>query len=346
MKHLKLCAKYTDYLNYLDTEDFASPNVVYIQEMDKVIYNAEPTLPIYVEAVEPATVAFPKELEYSRDNITWEALEAGVSVDIKAGARVYFRANFQTGYAGAMGIGTFTLDGACSVGGSIMSLFYGNDYKGKRTQPSGASAYRLFKGASPLIDASRLLLPVTDTIYESMYREMFYGCTNLVSAPLCLPAATLRYGYAYDAMFKDCVSLVNAPYIRANYIYTSSTYAMRDMFYNCSSLVNAPALPAKTLGKQCYYQMFYGCTNLVTAPALPATSPLANACYYRMFYGCSKLSYIKAMLTTAPGGSYSGDWVYGVAASGTFVKNAAATWADTFGASAIPTGWTVETAEA
>jgi hypothetical protein len=65
-----------------------------------------------------------------------------------------------------------------------------------------------------------------------------------------------------------------------------------------------------------------------------------------MFNGCTNLNYIKAMFTTAPSSSYLSNWVSGVSASGTFVKNSAATWENTFGPSAIPTGWTVETASA
>ena len=35
------------------------------------------------------------------------------------------------------------------------------------------------------------------------------------------------------------------------------------------------------------------------------------------------------------------DWVDDVAASGTFVKSGAATWTNTYGTSAIPSGWSV-----
>jgi hypothetical protein len=52
------------------------------------------------------------------------------------------------------------------------------------------------------------------------------------------------------------------------------------------------------------------------------------------------------MFTTAPSSSYLSNWVSGVSASGTFVKNSAATWTDSFGVDAIPSGWTVETASA
>ena len=38
----------------------------------------------------------------------------------------------------------------------------------------------------------------------------------------------------------------------------------------------------------------------------------------------------------------TGEWVSGVAATGIFVKNSAATW-ETIGVDGIPTGWTVIT---
>lgn len=62
-----------------------------------------------------------------------------------------------------------------------------------------------------------------------------------------------------------------------------------------------------------------------------------------MFINCSNLNYIKAMFTTTPTTSYTAQWVSGVAATGTFVKNSAATWNVT-GVNGIPDGWTVQTA--
>ena len=92
--------------------------------------------------------------------------------------------------------------------------------------------------------------------------------------------------------------------------------------------------------------LFKGCTGLAecTPGVLPATT-LAAMCYSSMFSGCTSLTYIKAMfkeLSTsvlAP----TDNWVKGVAAEGTYVKNAEATYTST-GDSAIPEGWTVETA--
>ena len=114
------------------------------------------------------------------------------------------------------------------------------------------------------------------------------------------------------------------------------------MFYGCSGLTTIPSsLPATTLKSNCYYEMFRGCSKITTAPVLPATTLVTN-CYYRMFYSAAKLNYVKAMFTTTPG-SYTTNWLYGVASTGTFVKNSAATWTNT-GAGSVPTGWTIQTA--
>ena len=124
---------------------------------------------------------------------------------------------------------------------------------------------------------------------------------------------------------------------------TGKNYAFYRLFYNCSELINVEkmSLPATTLASNCYNSMFYGCTSLATAPQLPATT-LATSCYNSMFYGCTKLNYIKAMFTTEPSTTYTTNWVSGVAASGTFVKNSAAQW-DVSGVNGIPSGWTVVT---
>jgi hypothetical protein len=87
--------------------------------------------------------------------------------------------------------------------------------------------------------------------------------------------------------------------------------------------------------------MFSNCTSLTTAPELPATI-LAINCYNFMFDGCTNLNYIKAMFTTTPSISYTLNWVRGVSSTGTFIKNAEATW-DVSGMNGIPTGWTVVT---
>jgi hypothetical protein len=220
----------------------------------------------------------------------------------------------------------------------------------------------MFNGCTSLTSAPEL--PATALTFQC-YRYMFYGCTSLVTAPE-LHATTLAQHCCdnmfsgcrnlttapelhatsletncYSYMFKGCTSLVNAPELPATSL-NSNCY--QSMFEGCTSLVNAPELPATTLVTYCYREMFRGCTGLVTAPELPATTLVSN-CYTNMFYGCTGLNYIKAMFTTTPSGTYTNNWVYNVAATGTFVKNVAAEW-DASGASSIPNGWTVQTASA
>ena len=182
-------------------------------------------------------------------------------------------------------------------------------------------------------------LPAT-TLANYCYSTMFYGCTSLTKAPE-LPATTLA-NYCYDNMFQGCTNLTTVPSVLPATTLADSCYS--SMFKNCTSLTTAPQLPATTLADGCYASMFSGCTRLITAPELPATT-LARVCYNYLFNGCTSLNYIKAMFTTTPGTNLTRNWVEGVASTGTFVKNSAATWT-TSGNNGVPSGWTVETASA
>ena len=203
------------------------------------------------------------------------------------------------------------------------------------TTLAGNCYQNMFRNCTSLTSAPGL--PAT-TLARNCYSAMFFGCTSLTSAPELLPATTLAE-YCYSAMFRDCTSLTSAPELPAT---TLAPYCYNYMFQNCSSLTTAPELPATTLANSCYNCMFSGCTSLTSAPELPATT-LANYCYAYMFYGCTSLNYIKALFTTDPSsGSYTGNWVSGVAPTGTFVKSVDATW-DVVGNNGVPTGWIVET---
>ena len=195
--------------------------------------------------------------------------------------------------------------------------------------------FGMFNGCTSLTTIPEL--PAT-TLAEGCYSSMFNGCTSLTTTPE-LPATTLADS-CYTSMFSGCTSLTTAPVLPAT---TLTRNCYEEMFEGCTALTTAPALPATTLTNYCYNSMFSGCTSLATTPELPATT-LANYCYQYMFNGCTSLNYIKAMFTTTPSNSYTGNWVSGVASTGTFVKNSAATWNVT-GINGIPTGWTVETAD-
>ena len=183
---------------------------------------------------------------------------------------------------------------------------------------------------------TQAILPAME-LAENCYLYMFEGCTSLITAP-ALPATTLAKE-CYYGMFKRCTNLVNAPVLPTT---TMAQSAYGEMFRNCTSLITAPVLPATTLAFFCYQYMFDGCTSLVNAPELPA-QVMQYRCYNSMFSGCTNLNYIKAMFTTEPGTNYTNNWVDGVSATGTFVKNSAATW-NVSGVNGIPEGWTIQTA--
>lgn len=126
--------------------------------------------------------------------------------------------------------------------------------------------------------------PPTSINMVTCYANMFYGCTNLTSAPE-LPATTLTT-QCYDNMFYGCTNLTTAPELPAT---TLADSCYKRMFLDCTNLTTAPKkLPATTLKTSCYISMFQGCVNLTTAPELPATT-LAETCYAAMFYDCAKL---------------------------------------------------------
>lgn len=248
--------------------------------------------------------------QYKIDDGTW-ATWGGDALAISANSKLYFKGN-DLAISTSNGVGRFVIDGQFNLSGNCLSLIQGDDMDSQATVP--AFAFRmLFYGCTGLIKVAKTFLP-SMTLQNGVYQYMFYGCTSLTDAP-DLPATTLG-NHAYYCMFQKCSSLVTIP----------------------------ATLPATQLANYCYANMFNGCSNITTAPVLPALT-LVNNCYRYMFLGCSKLTYIKAMFTTVPTTTYTMGWVNNVAASGTFVKNSAATWdvVDTYG---VPSGWTIQTATA
>lgn len=233
---------------------------------------------------------------------------------------------------------TFSSTANYEASGNVMSLLNGDNFSNAHSFAEGTTDNfrRLFKNSANLLDASDMKLPAT-TLNMRSYAEMFFGCSALTGAPT-LEATTLG-AYCYNAMFQNCTTLTSGPVLPVTDL-ANGCYSQ--MFSGCSALTTAPALPATTLMAGCYSYMFQNCTALTTAPDLPATTLVSN-CYFQMFAGSSNLNHIKAMFTTTPELAYTQNWVNGVAASGTFIKNSEAEWTNV-GDYAVPSGWTVETA--
>ena len=366
MGYIKLFTNTVDYQDYINARPLL-PNVSLVEETDIVYYNPFVDYSkeeyMYVEALEDDTLvsftnnATSGSLYYSLDKQEWNELSEAQTIN--SGEKVYFKGVDLIPEANN-GIGTFAINKQCNVAGNVMSLLFGDDFVGK-TDLSGYdyAFYDLFEHCKTIRSAENLILPAT-TLADHCYENMFYGCTSLTTAPE-LPATTLAE-HCYQYMFNGCSSLTTAPELPvttlADFCYqnmfygcsslttapelpatTLATYCYQNMFYGCTSLTSAPELPATTLKTYCYSYMFYGCTSLTSAPELPATS-LANYCYRYMFQGCSSLNYIKALFLTEPNTKYTSNWVSGVSTTGTFVKNANATWNVT-GVSGVPAGWEV-----
>lgn len=168
---------------------------------------------------------------------------------------------------------------------------------------------------------------------EGCYDSMFKGC-NITSNKLL--SATKLPSFCYQEMFSECKNLTNVTDLPATSL-SDGSYQYKGMFQGCTSLTTAPKINAAVLSSGCYSYMFKGCTSLTTAPQLPATTLKTN-CYSQMFYNCSNLNYVKVKFTDwYENGSPTYNWLYGVAANGTF--DAPAQLPVIFDASHIPVGW-------
>ena len=121
--------------------------------------------------------------------------------------------------ASAQGIGKFSSTAEFDVQGNVMSLLFGNNFKGQ-TDLTGKNYafYQLFYQNTKVVSAEKLSLSAT-TLANHCYDSMFYGCTSLTTAPVLL-AETLAF-YCYNTMFCDCTSL---NYIKA--MFTTSPSIM------------------------------------------------------------------------------------------------------------------------
>lgn len=258
-------------------------------------------------------------IAWSKDKTNWTTTNnvdnQTVTITVNAGIEnVYFKGSGTKMAVAA----TLTNSNSCTIfsstktfsaSGNIMSLLYGDNYMNQYSL-TGTYAFCMLFLNSKIINACNLVLPAT-TISASCYRSMFRSCKSLVYGPE-LPSMNLQ----------------------------DSTY--REMFYVCNSLIAAPELPATNLGINCYLNMFRECTSLTKAPVLPAAT-LKISSYGNMFRLCTNLQEVTCLATDISATNCTQDWLYNVAATGTFYKNPNMSSFPS-GASGIPSGWTTEAA--
>ena len=196
-----------------------------------------------------------------------------------------------------------------SVQASMQNDIYRLFFRGNNTKFNGSNAFHFALGGDSiscdgaieaLINYSTVAGGGIPNLGANALQYLFYGCTNLVSAPQIYATTLGNYCYSY-------------------------------MFQNCTSLTSAPALPATTLATYCYQYMFNNCTSLTSAPALPARS-MVSYCYAYMFQNCTALkfsststgAYIYAYRIPSSGtGTAGSNWNYYMfrATGGTFTSN-------------------------
>lgn len=250
MKHLRKFNTQADYDAYTE-QGIDYPCVSVVVDSGDTKYDGDD--PFWVQPYEDCEYFWDVETEYSFNTVTWETLPEWETLLIPAYRKVYWR-RAEAEHSGCLITDEYNIE--CTVGGNIMSLFHGADYRGNNTLPGPLCCEWLFS-ESWVADASRLVLPAT-TLTKGCYSAMFYLSTSLKYPPR-LPATILA----------------------------DSCYA--EMFYECEELLYTPKLPATRLSEACYMAMFFGCTKLESATTLPASKAKAN-CYNEMFAGCHNLS--------------------------------------------------------
>ena len=332
--------------------------------------NTEPKMYFFIENISGAinTVSITKNnasaptlnLEYSYNQSEWISVTMNEdttpnNIEIPVDGKLYLRGVNDcwckhSGQTISQYYNKITCSGNYNVGGNIMSLLYGSNFKDKITFPINQQFYgfsSLFKSSITLVNAQDLQLPAT-TLVQHCYNSMFDGCTSLTTVPSILPATTLT-NYCYSYMFRNCTSLTTTPELAAT---TLSYGCYSYMFYgtnvlpDCSNIdftsetvvksgglqglfagtkvtdedllnilpinpeTNHYYLPVMNLASSCYNNMFYSCTSLTTAPELPATT-LPSQCYNQMFYGCTSLTTAPELpATTLSYGCYSYMFAY------------------------------------
>lgn len=272
------------------------------------------------------------KFEYSYDGITWSTCDwtfSGISLDLNINydentgdpiyEYIFIRGNNINGLNIYSGDGDSTTtpnyfsiadttdnkEAHIHIGGNIMSLMYGDNFRDKYIIPDSKCFNYLFQG--DLYSAAELKLPAT-TLTDYCYAGMFKKNERLVYGPKFLPANNLTWG---------CYS---------------------EMFYQCTNLTSPPDLPAQNLARSCYLKMFAQCRYLIQAPVLPAQNTIVG-CYEDMFFKCIRLNYVKILAKNIVASGFF-RWLYGVPSEGTFIKKKDVNYE--ISNSGIPEGWTVE----
>ena len=197
-----------------------------------------------------------------------------------------------------------------------------------------ATYYSLFSQNLNIISTSRDLFKEFDGVVlgESMFARIFYGCSNLETAP-DLYGKNLS-SCSFEESFHNCQNLKKLPVIYCNNVragtfrYTfrgcssmdmveevtvphsgGAAHTYTGMFEGCKSLTKLPNFTEN--GASYCNLMFNGCTNITDASNITlgvvGKAP-ALVAYANMFAGCTNLVHAPKILVTTLGDERPGYW--------------------------------------
>lgn len=198
-----------------------------------------------IEATSPGNIVITKGKNniasafYSLNNDDWVEVRSNsiATVQVQNGDKLLIKGTVNMSGAYVYSSETYFSGSTASfkIYGNIMSLFYDDDFEGKKEFPTDReiACGSLFQNCTGLTDVSKLILPALvlgGFSGNGSYSNMFRGCTSLTTAP-ALPATTLGWG-SYRNMFYGCTSL---NYVRCLATDISTSQALTNWLADVSS---------------------------------------------------------------------------------------------------------------
>ena len=224
----------------------------------------EQQTPFYIEPINKngtitiKTSSATPSYQYSYNNSSWvtgTALSTSTTVSIACNgySKIYFRASTTRGTS--WNSVKFDVSGGFDIGGNLLSLSAGTNFKTATTLPSTYCFQQMFNANTNIRHAEKLVLGNT-----------------LLSDNLNVTGKTVTYGYVFNG--------------------TLPSYAYYQMFYQ-SSLVSSPrVIGTKQLsGIYCCQQMISNCKSLVHGPVSVYCVKAQARSFAYFSSGCSELKY-------------------------------------------------------
>lgn len=225
MENLKIFNTQEEYQTWKDSDDYVYPNICKVGE--EVVYNGYPE-PFWIEALEDVSVRFTRSWSktdfcgfYSYDKITWTSWSS--EIILRKGQKIYIRYDVFTERL-------LWVSGKYNVGGSIVSLIYGEHYLEYESIGSVNLKHLFSEEATSVISAEDLVLVKATS---AAYAGLFKNCSLLIKAPK-LPK--YLYRNCYEETFRGCASLKKAPSLLVSSPHNTDRGWYKNMFDGCSDL--------------------------------------------------------------------------------------------------------------